>query len=105
VCDARKLLLLTTAWHIKEISIQQCNSSVSILIVLKAYRYYKFQKIKKMENTQIENKAKLIRKWCLVSTTEAGSGHPTSCLSAADLTSVLFDRYFTYDINEPLNFI
>ena len=56
-----------------------------------------------MENTQIENKAKLIRKWCLVSTTEAGSGHPTSCLSAADLTSVLFDKYFTYDINEPLN--
>ena len=50
-----------------------------------------------------EEKAKLVRKWCLVSTTEAGSGHPTSCLSAADITTVLFDRYFTYDLDNPLN--
>ena len=50
-----------------------------------------------------EEKAKLIRKWCLVSTTAAGSGHPTSCLSAADLTAVLFDKYFTYDVSNPLN--
>jgi len=48
-------------------------------------------------------KAKLVRKWCLVSTTEAGSGHPTSCLSAADIATVVFDRYFTYDIDDPLN--
>ena len=52
-----------------------------------------------------EEKAKLVRKWCLVSTTEAGSGHPTSCLSAADITTVLFDRYFTYDVNNPLNLL
>jgi len=50
-----------------------------------------------------EEEAKLIRKWCLVSTTAAGSGHPTSCLSAADITAVLFDKYFTYDISNPLN--
>jgi len=53
--------------------------------------------------TDLEEKAKLVRKWCLVSTTEAGSGHPTSCLSAADITTVLFDRYFTYDLDNPLN--
>jgi transketolase len=53
--------------------------------------------------TDLEQKAKLVRKWCLVSTTEAGSGHPTSCLSAADITTVLFDRYFRYDLNNPLN--
>ena len=52
---------------------------------------------------ELQEKAKLVRKWCMVSTTEAGSGHPTSCLSAADITTVLFDRYFTYDINNPLN--
>ena len=52
---------------------------------------------------ELQEKAKLIRKWCLVSTTEAGSGHPTSCLSAADITTILFDRYFTYDIDNPLN--
>jgi len=53
--------------------------------------------------SDLEEKAKLVRKWCLVSTTEAGSGHPTSCLSAADITTVLFDRYFIYDLANPLN--
>ena len=52
---------------------------------------------------ELQEKAKLVRKWCLISTTEAGSGHPTSCLSAADITTVLFDRYFTYDLNNPLD--
>src|SRR6266516_1543273 len=52
---------------------------------------------------ELQEKAKLIRKWCLVSTTEAESGHPTSCLSAADITAVLFAKYFTYDIANPLN--
>ena len=64
-----------------------------------------------MENTaalkkttdQLIDKANLVRKWCLTSTTEATSGHPTSCLSAADITTVLFDQYFTYDLSEPLN--
>lgn len=52
---------------------------------------------------ELADKAKLVRKWCLISTTEAGSGHPTSCLSAADLGTVLFDKYFTYDLDNPLN--
>ena len=55
------------------------------------------------QQKELQEKAKLVRKWCLVSTTEAGSGHPTSCLSAADLATVLFDRYFTYDVGNPLN--
>jgi len=55
-----------------------------------------------MPNLQeLSDKAKLVRKWCLVSTTEAASGHPTSCLSAADVTTVLFDKYFSYDIKDP----
>lgn len=53
--------------------------------------------------TELQEKAKLVRKWCLISTTEAGSGHPTSCLSAADMTTLLFDRYFRYDLTNPLN--
>lgn len=52
---------------------------------------------------ELQEKSTLVRKWCLVSTTEAGSGHPTSCLSAADITTVLFDRYLTYDLANPLN--
>lgn len=55
------------------------------------------------QQKELQEKAKLVRKWCLVSTSEAGSGHPTSCLSAADLATVLFDRYFTYDLDNPLN--
>jgi len=54
--------------------------------------------------TDWEQKAKLIRKLCLESTTIAGSGHPTSCLSAADLMTVLFDKYYVYDLDNPLNY-
>ena len=49
-----------------------------------------------------QEKAKLLRKLSLESTTIAGSGHPTSCLSAADVMAVLFDSYFSYDLSNPL---
>src|ERR1044071_4591883 len=49
----------------------------------------------------LREKANLIRKWCLISTTEAASGHPTSCLSAADVATVLFNKYFSYNISDP----
>ncbi|MBI5739705.1 MAG: transketolase [Nitrospirae bacterium] len=46
--------------------------------------------------------AALIRYFVLVSTTEAGSGHPTSSLSAADLmTCLLFGGTFRFDVNNP----
>jgi hypothetical protein len=32
-------------------------------------------------------------------TTEAGSGHPTSCLSAADLMAVLLAKYLKYEVH------
>src|SRR6202045_275527 len=35
------------------------------------------------------------------SSTAAGSGHPTSSMSAADLMAVLVTRYFRYDWNDP----
>src|SRR3989442_4047666 len=35
------------------------------------------------------------------SSTMAGSGHPTSSMSAADLMAVLITRYFLYDWNDP----
>jgi len=50
----------------------------------------------------LEGLAKLIRYYCLVATTEAGSGHPTSSLSAADLmTGLLFGGAFRFDLNDP----
>lgn len=50
----------------------------------------------------LEGLAKLIRYYSLVSTTEAGSGHPTSSLSAAELmTGLLFGGTFRYDLADP----
>ncbi len=50
----------------------------------------------------LESIAKLIRYYSLVMSTEAGSGHPTSSLSAADLmTGLLFGGTFRYDLENP----
>ena len=50
----------------------------------------------------LENIAKLIRYYSLVSTTQAGSGHPTSALSATDLmTGLLFGGTFRFDAEDP----
>src|SRR3990170_3572967 len=48
----------------------------------------------------LEKIAKLIRYFILSSTTEAGSGHPTSSLSATELmTALFFGGIFRFDIN------
>jgi len=51
---------------------------------------------------KLEKLAKLIRYWSLVSTTEAGSGHPSSSLSATDLMAgLLFGGAFRFDADRP----
>jgi transketolase len=51
---------------------------------------------------KLEKIAKLIRYFILASTTEAGSGHPTSSLSATDLmTGLLFSGIFRFDLDRP----
>ncbi|MBI5409976.1 MAG: transketolase [Nitrospirae bacterium] len=53
---------------------------------------------------RLKKLAKLIRYFILVSTKEAGSGHPTSSLSAADLmTCLLFGGIFKFDVEHPEN--
>jgi transketolase len=54
-------------------------------------------------NTEkLEELAKLIRYYILAATTRAGSGHPSSSLSAAELmTALLFGGAFRYDPDEP----
>ncbi|MEJ2684674.1 MAG: transketolase [Candidatus Sulfobium sp.] len=50
----------------------------------------------------LEKLARLIRYYILVSTTEAGSGHPTSSLSATDLLAgLMFGGTFRFDADEP----
>ena len=54
------------------------------------------------DNEKLRKLAKLIRYYILVSTTEAGSGHPTSSLSATDLmTCLLFGGVFRFDPDQP----
>lgn len=51
---------------------------------------------------KMENTAKQIRTYILTASTEAGSGHPTSSLSAADLMTVLvFGGFFRFDPDNP----
>jgi transketolase len=55
-----------------------------------------------MQNN-ISELAKLIRYYSLVSTTAAGSGHPTSSLSATDLMATLFfGGFFKADLDKPV---
>ena len=51
----------------------------------------------------LQEKGRRLRIHSIQSTTEAGSGHPTSCLSAADAMSVLFFREMKFDPQDPLN--
>jgi len=55
-----------------------------------------------MDTKKLEKLAKLIRYYSLVSSTAAGSGHPTSSLSAADLmTALFFGGHFRFDLAKP----
>jgi len=55
-----------------------------------------------METKELEKLAALARYYSLLSSTEAGSGHPTSSLSAADLmVGLMFGGAFRYDLEHP----
>jgi Transketolase len=50
----------------------------------------------------LQKLSRLVRYYVLISTTAAGSGHPTSCLSATDLlVSLMFGGYFKADLDNP----
>src|SRR5262250_1991824 len=51
----------------------------------------------------LKEKGRLLRILSLKATTEAGSGHPSSSLSAADLMSVIFFHEMQFDPKEPHN--
>ncbi|MCZ6680391.1 MAG: transketolase [Candidatus Poribacteria bacterium] len=56
--------------------------------------------------TILKQKANNLRIHSIVSTSEAGSGHPTTCMSAADIVSALFFHAMRYDpqnSNHPNN--
>ncbi len=51
--------------------------------------------------TMLQNKATHLRIESVRATTEAGSGHPTSCCSAADIVATLFFAVMRYDPKDP----
>src|SRR5436309_2539519 len=51
----------------------------------------------------LKEKGRRLRILSLKATTEAGSGHPSSCFSAADLTSVIFFHEMHFDPRDPEN--
>lgn len=65
--------------------------------------FEKFYDVKKFMNiSQLPDIAKYIRRLILTSTTTAGSGHPTSSLSAVELmTALFFGGIFRTDIKNP----
>lgn len=50
---------------------------------------------------RLEEQANRLRIDCIRATTAAGSGHPTSCASAAEIVSVLFFSVMRYDPSHP----
>jgi|SRR5579859_5602563 len=52
--------------------------------------------------SELEKITRLLRYYCLISTTAAGSGHVTSSLSAVELMTVLmFGGFFHFQLNNP----
>ena len=52
-------------------------------------------------DAELHRMAQKLRRHSLESTAEAGSGHPTSCMSCADLVSVLFFDEMRFDPRDP----
>jgi transketolase len=61
------------------------------------------QVLERVALEMLQDKATLLRVDSVLSTTEAGSGHPTSCASAAEIIAVLFFSVMRYDPNDPRN--
>ncbi len=51
----------------------------------------------------LESMANKLRVHSILATSEAGSGHPTSCMSAADITAAVFFHAMRYDVANPKN--
>ncbi|MBS3099310.1 transketolase [Candidatus Pacearchaeota archaeon] len=55
------------------------------------------------DKEQLQNIANILRRDVLEMTTKAGSGHPTSCLSCAEIMSVLFFEEMKWDTKDSEN--
>ncbi len=56
-----------------------------------------------MNTKDLKKIANILRRDSLISTTTSGSGHPTSCLSCAEIVGTLFFSEMNYDVKNPDN--
>jgi transketolase len=54
-----------------------------------------------IEHAQLQEMARKLRRLVIRMTTEAGSGHPTSCLSCAEIMTALFFEVMRWDPGDP----
>jgi transketolase len=54
-----------------------------------------------VDNPTLSLMARKLRRHCLEMTAEAGSGHPTTCMSCAEIVSVLFFDEMRFDPKDP----
>jgi transketolase len=54
-----------------------------------------------IDSTTLSAMADKLRRWSIQATTAAGSGHPTTCMSAAEVMSVLFFHEMRFDPARP----
>jgi transketolase len=60
--------------------------------------------MKSVDTKTLHSIAQTLRYYALYMTTKAGSGHPTSGLSAADLLGTLWATQYRYDFTDPFAF-
>jgi transketolase len=53
------------------------------------------------DDAALKKMAQKLRRHSIEMTSEAGSGHPTSCMSCADIMSVLYFDEMRYDVRDP----
>src|SRR5215470_9367130 len=53
------------------------------------------------DTAALQQMAQKLRRHSLTSTAEAGSGHPTTCMSAAEIMSVLYFNEMRFDPKNP----
>jgi transketolase len=53
------------------------------------------------DTSQLTKMAQKLRRVSILATTEAGSGHPTTCMSCAEIMSVLFFHEMRFDPGDP----
>lgn len=53
------------------------------------------------QTADLQQMAQKLRRDCLISTAEAGSGHPTTCMSCAEIMSVLYFDEMRFDPKNP----